>query len=103
MAEIITAVYENGVLRPLYPLPLSEHKTVRLKLLPDDITVNEQQELIQLMVMAGLMRRRSRLPAKKRIPPNPISEKERRNIANLLGQTPGQSLSEISIAERGEW
>ncbi|MEW6496990.1 MAG: antitoxin family protein [Cyanobacteriota bacterium] len=26
--EIITAIYENGVLRPFSPLPLQEHQTV---------------------------------------------------------------------------
>ena len=34
MTEIITAVYENGVLRPLSPLSLREHQTVRIQVLP---------------------------------------------------------------------
>src|ERR671932_820579 len=35
MPEIITAIYENGVLRPLSPLPLQEHQTVRIQVLPE--------------------------------------------------------------------
>ncbi len=30
MAITVEAVYENGVLKPLQPLPLQEHETVRL-------------------------------------------------------------------------
>jgi predicted DNA-binding antitoxin AbrB/MazE fold protein len=36
MPEIITAIYENGVLRPLKPLPLQEQQTVRIQVLPED-------------------------------------------------------------------
>jgi predicted DNA-binding antitoxin AbrB/MazE fold protein len=32
----ITAIYENGVLRPLKPLPLQEHQTVQIQVLPED-------------------------------------------------------------------
>ncbi len=35
MPEIITAIYENGVLRPLSPLPLQENQTVRIQVLPE--------------------------------------------------------------------
>ncbi|MBA3923367.1 MAG: antitoxin family protein [Nostocaceae cyanobacterium] len=33
MPEIITAVYENGVLRPLTPLLLQEHQTVQIQVI----------------------------------------------------------------------
>jgi predicted DNA-binding antitoxin AbrB/MazE fold protein len=33
MAEIVTAVYEKGLLRPLSPLKLNEHQTVRIQIL----------------------------------------------------------------------
>jgi predicted DNA-binding antitoxin AbrB/MazE fold protein len=36
MSEIIVAVYENGVLRPLNPVSLSEGETVRLTGVVDD-------------------------------------------------------------------
>ncbi|ASJ01192.1 antitoxin family protein [Thermococcus gorgonarius] len=37
MDEIIEAVYENGVLKPLKPLKLREHEKVRIKILKGDI------------------------------------------------------------------
>ena len=36
MAEIVTAVYENGMLRPLQPLNLRERQTVRLQIMPEE-------------------------------------------------------------------
>lgn len=46
MPEIITAIYENGVLRPLSPLPLQEHQTVRIQVLPED-SVAELERITQ--------------------------------------------------------
>ncbi len=37
MEEIIEAVYENGVLKPLKPLRLKEHEKVRIKIIKGDI------------------------------------------------------------------
>ena len=99
MSQIVTAVYENGVLRPLHPLPLSEHQTVRLQLLPE-VTHNTIEEIIQLMVTAGLMRPQS-IP--NSVPPDPVSATERRELAQAVGQAPGKPLSEIIMEERGEW
>lgn len=99
MNQIVTAVYENGVLRPLHPLPLSEHQTVRLQLLPED-TSNPVAEIIQLMISAGLMHPQS-IPDS--LPPDPVPASERRELALALGQAPGKPLSEIIMEERGEW
>ena len=49
MAEIVTAVYERGVLRPLQPLDLREHQTVRLQVLPEE-PADEAEEVIQILV-----------------------------------------------------
>lgn len=35
MSEIIVAVYENGVLRPVNPVSLNEGQTVRLRVVPE--------------------------------------------------------------------
>jgi predicted DNA-binding antitoxin AbrB/MazE fold protein len=40
MSDIITAVYENGLLRPLEHLSLSEHQTVRLHVLSPQVRVS---------------------------------------------------------------
>lgn len=76
MPEIITAVYENGVLRPLSPLLLQEHQTVQIQVLVSSHPPSEE------MV--------------------PFSKQERQELAKRMGQRPGLPLSEIIIEDRGE-
>jgi predicted DNA-binding antitoxin AbrB/MazE fold protein len=98
MTEIVRAVYENGILRPLRPLNLREHQTVRLQLLPEELAEDEGEEAIRILVAAGLMR-----PPQRGTPPlDPVSEEERRALAERLAQAPGKLLSEIIIEDRGE-
>ena len=97
MAEIVTAVYEKGVLRPLQPLNLEERQTVRLQVLPEEQDSNAE-EVIQALVEAGLL-----TPPLGHSDVDPISEEERRELAEVLGQASGKPLSEIIIEERGEW
>ncbi len=54
MPEIITAIYESGVLRPLSPLPLQEHQTVRIQVLLEDAEA-ELERITQSLVAAGLV------------------------------------------------
>ena len=97
MAEIVTAVYEKGVLRPLQPLDLRENQTVRLQVLPEE-PADEAEEVIQILVKAGLL-----TPPPGRSEVDPIPEEEHRELAERLGKVPGKPLSEIIIEERGEW
>lgn len=97
MSRVISAVYENGILRPLAPLPFGEKETIRLQVLPE--TANETEELIQILTYSGLMLPQSL--KKYPTPPDPVSKKERLRIAEILGQVPGKPLSEIIIEERG--
>ena len=64
MAEIVTAVYEKGVLQPLN---LKEQQTVRLQVLPEE-SEDEAEEVIQALVEAGLL---TPPPATLRWPPYP--------------------------------
>ena len=98
--EIVTAVYEKGVLRPLQPLDLEERQMVRIQVVPETVVEDEGEEMIRLLVAAGLMRPR---PKKGTPPPDPVSEKERRRLADIMGNAPGKPLSEIIIEERGDW
>jgi predicted DNA-binding antitoxin AbrB/MazE fold protein len=104
MAEIVTAVYENGMLRPLQPLNLRERQTVRLQIMLEEPTTQEEpdevEEVIQSLVASGLIRPR---PKRGIPPPDPVSEEERRRLADIMGKAPGKPLSEIIIEERGEW
>jgi len=102
--EIVTAVYEKGMLRPLQPLNLRERQRVRIRVLPEAPDVSEEPEddtdaLIQRLVAKGLMRPRPRGP----IPPDPVSAEDRKALADRLGRAPGKSASEMVIEDRGEW
>ena len=96
MLEIVTAVYENGLLRPLSPLKLNEHQTVRLQVLPDK-SVDEEEEAIQYLIATGIL-----TPPPGHSDVEPLSEEERRELAETAGKAPGKPLSEIIIEERGE-
>lgn len=95
MVEVITAIYEKGILRPLEPLALRERQKVRLQVIPE----NEREQALHVLVKAGLMAPKPEGPP----PPDPVTEQERERLAVLLGHAPGKSLSEIVIEERGEW
>lgn len=97
MSEVITAVYENGFLRPLVPLPLQEHQTVQLQILPH-LVLNQTEQVVQGLVAAGLL-----TPPLGRSEIDPVSEKERRQLAEILGKASNKRLSEIIIEERGKW
>jgi predicted DNA-binding antitoxin AbrB/MazE fold protein len=102
--EIVTAVYEKGVLRLLQPLNLRERQKVRIQVLPEALDVSEESgdnadALIQRLVAKGLMRPRPHGP----IPPDPVSAEERKALADRLGRAPGKSASEMIIEDRGEW
>ena len=99
MAEIVTAVYEKGVLRPLRPLNLRERQTVRLQIVQEEPAEdeNESEAAIRMLVEAGLL-----TPPPRRSDVDPVSEQDRRELADRLGRAPGKPLSEIIIEERGE-
>jgi predicted DNA-binding antitoxin AbrB/MazE fold protein len=103
MVNAIPAIYENGVLRPLVPVHLSERQTVWLKVLPQTVTeplpdqaMIELLSALQPLYESGLL-----------IPPTtsdapPISEAELVAMAQSIHVT-GQPLSETIIEDRGEW
>lgn len=99
MLEVVTVVYEKGVLRPLTPLNLPERQTLRIQILAEPPDV-EAKEVLELLVKAGLINIPDR-PTPP--PPDPVSEAERRQLAERLGQAPGKPLSEIVIEDRGKW
>jgi predicted DNA-binding antitoxin AbrB/MazE fold protein len=98
MPEVITAIYENGILRPLIPLPLREHQTIQIQILPFR-HADATEEAIQVLINAGLL-----TPPQVESDIEPISAEERRTLAEVLGKATGtKPLSEIIIEERGEW
>jgi len=97
MAEMVTAVYENGLLRPLRPLNLQERQMVRLQVLPEEPAEDEGEAAIRALVAAGLL-----TPPPRRSSVAPMAEEERRELADRLGHAPGKPLSEVIIEDRGE-
>jgi len=97
MPETITAIYENGILRPLVPLALRERETVQIPILPFG-SVDETQLAIQLLVKAGLL-----TPPTGGSESGPVSEVDRRKLAQRLSNATTKPLSEVIIEERGEW
>lgn len=97
MFEMISAVYENGTLRPLVPLNLREHQRVRLQLWTEE-PMDEVAPIIQVLNNTNLL---TPPPGHSEIAP--LTETERQQLAELLGKVPGKPLSEIIIEERGEW
>jgi predicted DNA-binding antitoxin AbrB/MazE fold protein len=98
VSEIIQAVYERGVLRPLDPLELTEQQKVRIRVWSEEEPAEE--EVLQILTQAGLMQPR---PRRGSPPPPPLSEDERQALADEVGRAPGRSLSEIVIEDRGAW
>ena len=98
MSEVVEAVYERGVLRPLDPLDLSEQQKVRIQVWSEEEPAEE--EVLRVLTQAGLMRPR---PRRGSLPPPPLSEEERQALADEVGRAPGKSLSEIVIEDRGAW
>jgi predicted DNA-binding antitoxin AbrB/MazE fold protein len=97
MAETVKAVYEKGVLYLLQPLNLQERQTVRIRVLPEEPEEDEEEKAIRMLVAAGRL-----TPPPRRSDVAPISEEERRALADRLGHAPGKPLSEIIIEDRGE-
>lgn len=105
MSEIIVAVYENGVLRPLNLVSLSEGQTVRLTIVPEvapEEPKNELKEVLQSMIDQGLLR----LPSKRgQVDKAELAkrEQERRERMKKMKPLPGKPLSETIIEDRGSW
>ena len=104
MSKVVTAIYEQGVLRPLDPLNLREHQAVYIQILTDAVEKDAvekdpAEEAIRILVTSGLM-----LPPERgMVPPDPISEEKRQALAERLGQAPGKPLSELILEDRGNW
>jgi predicted DNA-binding antitoxin AbrB/MazE fold protein len=97
MIETVKAVYENGVLRSLRPLKLRERQTVRLQIMLEELADLEDEAAIRMLGQAGTL-----TPPLGCSDVEPVSEEERRELADRLGRAPGKPLSEIIIEDRGE-
>ncbi|MDP8933403.1 MAG: antitoxin family protein [Cyanobacteriota bacterium] len=101
MPETITAIYENGVLRPLSPLSLNDGETVEITIVaevsPEELK-GDREKAIKLMDVRKLMG----LPTKQ-FKLDAAAEQKRRELFEKLKGRVGKPLSEIVIEDRGPW
>jgi predicted DNA-binding antitoxin AbrB/MazE fold protein len=95
--SMITAIYENGVLRPLSPLSLPEHTRVQIQVQSEprqDNAAEHRRRLHEVLVAAGLS-----LPTPPDMPNAQLLSAERREeLAKILGDS--GPLSDLIIEER---
>jgi len=96
MPETITAVYENGVFRPLSPLSLNDGETVQITIVAE--VSQRQKSMIKLMTEGRLVP----LPTKQ-FKLDAAAEQKRRELFEKLKGRVGKPLSEIVIEDRGRW
>ena len=98
MPETITAIYENGVFRPLTSVSFQDGETVQIQLCPDD--PKKQAELaIQFLVDRGLITPLPNTPQNVET----VTDDDVYELAKKLGGKPGKPLSEMIIEDRGPW
>ncbi len=96
MATTVSAIYEDGVLRLLAPLPLPEHTPVEVTVTmpPDAVEGDPRQRVRAALLAAGL----SRPAAQPWAGPPPLSTEERAALAQQVAA--GTPLSAIIDEER---
>ncbi|HSF76304.1 MAG TPA: antitoxin family protein [Microcoleus sp.] len=105
MPETITAIYENGVFRPLSPLSLNDGETVEITIVtevsPKELK-GDREKAIKLMDVRGLVR----LPKKQgKLDRAELIKRAQqwRELMQKMEPLPGKPLSEIVIEDRGPW
>jgi predicted DNA-binding antitoxin AbrB/MazE fold protein len=97
MSELVAAVYENGLLRPLRPLHLHEQQTVLIGIVPQ--TGNEEVDRITAeLVLAGMLT----LPEPSDEMDEYVSDEELELLSAEVGSQLSRPLSDIIIEERSD-
>jgi predicted DNA-binding antitoxin AbrB/MazE fold protein len=105
MPETITAIYENGVLRPLNPLSLNDGETVQITIVAEvsqEELKGDREKAIKLMDVRGLVR----LPKKQdKLDRAELIKRAQqwRQLMQKMEPLPGKPLSEMVIEDRGPW
>ena len=94
MSGTITAVYEEGVLRPLKPLSLPEHARVEIRIIEHTLNAEQERSQVrQILIEAGLIQ-----PHPKTESVQPVSEADLTAATQALGKA--GPLSDLIISER---
>jgi len=102
MTQTITAVYENGLLRPLTPLALPEHSRVELELRTVDAASAQarHERVRQALAAAGVLVPRDTTDAHAGL----LTPAERATLAHRLAEAGVPPLSAAILEEReGRW
>ncbi len=89
----ITAIYQNGVLRPLVSLDLPENSEVELDVKIIERKENSRQAIGEMLVRKGLSRRKEKVEPKQN-----LSSEERARLAEIFSAP--QPLGEIISEDR---
>lgn len=96
MTQVITAVYERGILRPLKRLKLAENQTVQLQIMTE-ADIESAETIVQKLIADGLL-----TPPPEPTAPPLYSQAERQQVAKLLGHAAAIPASQLIIEDRGE-
>jgi predicted DNA-binding antitoxin AbrB/MazE fold protein len=104
MPETITAIYENGVLRPLNPLSLNDGETVEITIVAEvsqEELKGDREKSMMRMFVGGM-----RLPKKQgKLDRAELIKRAQqwRELMQKMEPLPGKPLSEMVIEDRGPW
>lgn len=93
--QTVTAIYQNGVLRPLVSLDLPENSEVELNVKVIERKQDSRSAINELLVQKGLSRRK-----KKTEPKQHLSLEERERLAKIFSAP--QPLGELISEDREE-
>ncbi|MBK9712365.1 MAG: antitoxin family protein [Kouleothrix sp.] len=99
MSQTITAVYENGVLRPLTPLALPEHARVELDVRPIAAPLEaaaQRERVREALAAAGVLAS----TGQDTNAPEPLRPHERMALAQALAEAGVPPLSTSILEER---
>ena len=106
MPETITAIYENGVLRPLSPLSLNNGETVQITIVAEvsqeELKGDREKSMIKLMDVGRLVslpKKQGKLDRAELIK----RAQQWRELMQKMEPLPGKPLSEMVIEDRGPW
>ena len=97
MSELVMAIYDQGLLRPLKPLNLPDRQTVVIQVLSEFVS-DKADQIIQFLVKLGYL-----TPPSEHSQMKPVSETERQIVADRFAKAASKPLSEMIMEERGEW
>lgn len=93
--QTVTAIYQNGVLRPLVSLDLPENSEVELEVKIIENKQNSRQAISELLVKKGLSLRKKAAKPKQN-----LSAEERERLAKIFSAP--QPLGELISEDREE-